>query len=87
MKLELDESGLLYMRLRDGDPVDTVTLDDLVYMEVDGEGRPLGLEFIVAEDLVSFLKARGGTFSVPERIEPDLAELDGPSPLEAGLTT
>lgn len=78
MRMHLRDSNLFYLHLRDGEPVDTITLDDGVYMEIDTEGRPLGIEAIDIADLVPFLRARGGTFDIPDQIDPTAPEWDGP---------
>ncbi len=78
MKMHVSEDGLFYLQLRDGVPVDTITLEDSVYMEIDADGRPLGIEFLDIADLVPFLRARGGTFDIPDQIDPTAPEWDGP---------
>ncbi|MEJ7762189.1 MAG: DUF2283 domain-containing protein [Thermomicrobiales bacterium] len=76
--MQLRESGLFYLLLRDGEAVDTITLDDGIYMEIDPDGRPLGIEFLDVADLVPFLRGRGGTFHIPDQIDPTAPEWDGP---------
>ncbi len=61
MKIELDtEHDLLYIELKDGDVDRTVDLGDGVHLDLDAEGRALGLEFLslaafegFAEDLAN----------------------------------
>ncbi|MBA2753935.1 MAG: DUF2283 domain-containing protein [Chloroflexia bacterium] len=78
MKMHLRDSNLFYLHLRDGEAVDTITLNDGVYMEIDTEGRPLSIEAIDIADLVPFLRERGGTFHIPDQIDPTAPEWDGP---------
>lgn len=55
----------MYLRLRDGAVADTVEGEEMVYVDIDAEGRPLGIEFAVASDFLPFLARRGGEFVVP----------------------
>jgi uncharacterized protein YuzE len=64
------EADAMYLRLRDGSVAETVEIEEMVYVDIDEEGHPLGIEFVVASDFLPFLSRRGGEFSVPRRIEP-----------------
>ena len=64
------EADAMYLRLRDGSVADTVEIEQMVYVDVDDAGHPLGIEFVVASDFLQFLSRRGGEFSIPQRIEP-----------------
>ena len=59
----------LYMALREGDVAETVEVEESVYVDLDDEGRPLGIEFVSAADLLPFLRRRGGEFVVPARVD------------------
>ncbi len=59
------EAGALYVRMREGAVADTIEVEELVYLDVDEDGRPLGIEFVVAEQLPEFLTRRGGEFVLP----------------------
>ncbi|HEV2108086.1 MAG TPA: hypothetical protein VGR16_07470 [Thermomicrobiales bacterium] len=77
MRFELTASGLLHMHFGDGVAVDTITLADLIYLEIDSEGHPLSLDFVVAEDFLPFIKERGGVFEIPPRVDPDMTDAFG----------
>ncbi len=49
-----------YVRLRAGTVAEP--------LDVDAEGRPLGIGFVAASDLLPFLRRRGGKFVLPGRI-------------------
>ncbi len=66
------EAGALYVRMREGAVADTIEVEELVYLDVDEDGRPLGIEFVVAEQLPEFLTRRGGEFVLPAVVsDPD----------------
>lgn len=74
MRFELDtEVNALYIYLRgpipDGVVAQTIELRDGVNLDLDAEGRTLGLEFVDAGDFYRFLEDRGGDLDIPERIE------------------
>lgn len=58
----------LYLALGDGEVAETVEVEELVYVDVDAEGRPLGVEFVAASDFLAFLVRRGGEFALPTQI-------------------
>ena len=62
-------SDALYMTLREGDVAETVEVEESVYVDLDDEGRPLGVEFVSAAVLLPFLQRRGGEFVVPARVD------------------
>ena len=62
------DHGLLYMALATGEVADTIEVEESVFIDVDEEGRPLGIEFLDATDLPAFLARRGGEFVVPARV-------------------
>lgn len=71
MKVTLDtEVNALYVRVREGTAAETIELDErgLVYLDVDAEGHPLGLEFINADDFLPFLRRQGGTLQIPDHV-------------------
>lgn len=70
MKIELDtEANALYLYVRDGEVARTLEVEEGVYLDLDAEDRPLGLEFVYAEDFLDFLKRHGGRIRIPERVE------------------
>ena len=62
------EADAMCLRLREGTVADTVEVEEMVYVDVDDEGRPLGIEFVVASDFLSFLTRHDGEFVVPARM-------------------
>jgi uncharacterized protein YuzE len=63
-----ESGGALYLKLGEGDVAETVAVEELVYVDVDAEGRPRGVEFVVAADFLPFLARRGGEFVLPARM-------------------
>jgi len=59
----------LYLALREGDVAETVEVEESIYVDLDDEGRPLGVEFVSGADLLPFLRRRGGEFVVPARVD------------------
>lgn len=69
MKIELDtQANALYLQLvdeiRDGEAVITLELDEGVYLDLDENRRPLGLEFVDADDFLGFLRRAGGGLEI-----------------------
>jgi pyruvate/2-oxoglutarate dehydrogenase complex dihydrolipoamide acyltransferase (E2) component len=77
MRMRYDpESGALYFRLREGDIEETAELETPgAYMDLDSEGRVMGLEFLSVHEFLGFLVAMGGKVSIPERV----GRIDSPS--------
>jgi len=74
MRIELDtEANTLYLYIRDeildGEAVRTLEVEDGVYLDLDSENRPLGLEFVHADDFQDFLKRHGGRVQIPDVVE------------------
>jgi uncharacterized protein YuzE len=69
------EAEAMYVRVSDGAVADTVEIAEMVYVDVDAEGRPLGIEFVVASDFLAFLTRNGGEFVLPATLS---AALDIP---------
>lgn len=78
MRFELDtEVNALYIYFREiapGGVARTIEIEDGVNLDVDAEGRVLGIEFVEAGDFYGFIERRGGSLDVPERVE-DLKDL------------
>jgi uncharacterized protein YuzE len=72
MKIELDtQANALYLQLvdeiRDGEAAHTQEIEEGVYLDLDKGGRPLGLEFLHADDLQSYLRRHGGAIEITDR--------------------
>ena len=46
-----EEANALYIASRAGEVVRTIELTDMVYIDVDADGAPLGIEFVSADEL------------------------------------
>jgi uncharacterized protein YuzE len=51
-----EEANALYIALRAGDVMRTIAVTDMVYIDVDADGAPLGSEFVSADEFVPFLR-------------------------------
>ena len=72
MEIRYDaEVKALYIRLAAGDVARTAEVEEFVYLDIDREGRPLGLEFVDADDFFPFLERHGGKVCLPTRIADD----------------
>lgn len=70
MRISHDKvSGALYVKLREGkyDHTEDFSEGADVYLDVDAEGRVLGLEALSFEDLAQAIDERGGKLEVPKR--------------------
>ncbi len=61
----------LYLQLRDEEVADTLEIEDLVYLDVNKDGRAVGIEFVSGDDFLAFIQRHGGIVTVPDR--PDLS--------------
>jgi len=62
------DQDLLYLRLSDAEVAATVELDESVYVDVDAEGRPIGIECLSTAAFLDFLSRHGGEFALPARL-------------------
>ncbi len=72
MRIELDtQANALYLQLvdeiRDGEAAHTREIEEGVYLDLDGDGRPLGLEFLHADDFQGYLRRHGGGVEITDR--------------------
>lgn len=69
MQIRLDRDvNALYIALQEGKVAKTLELAELVYADVDEQGKPLGLEFVNADDFIPFLRERVGDIDIPESV-------------------
>ena len=47
-----EEANALYIAIRAGKVVRTIEVTDMVYIDVDADGAPLGIEFVSADEFV-----------------------------------
>ena len=70
MKIELDsEAKALYLRLRTGRVADTAEVADGIVVDKDDQGRPLGIEFVRADEFGPFLRQHGDLVTLPARLQ------------------
>ncbi len=50
------DRNLLYVELRDGEVAETAELDEETYVDLDPDGRPVGIEFLDAGMFFPFLQ-------------------------------
>ena len=61
MKFKLEmEVNALYIYANDGDIVETLEVGPDVYMDVDADGKIIGIEFLDPDYLIQFLREQGG---------------------------
>src|SRR5215203_1147672 len=51
-----EEANALYIAIKAGEVVRTIEVTDMVYIDVDADGAPLGIEFVSADEFVPFLR-------------------------------
>ena len=55
MQFRFDEDAhALYIAIRAGEVVRTIEVTDMVYIDVDADGAPLGIEFVSADGVCRF---------------------------------
>lgn len=65
------ESGAFYIRVREGEYVESVDLVDPgfgAYMDVNAEGVVIGFEFLSFEEFAEFIERNGGKVEIPDRL-------------------
>lgn len=62
------DENLLYVALADGPAAETIEIEESVYVDIDADGRPIGIEFVNAIDFLPFLARHGGQLKLRERI-------------------
>jgi uncharacterized protein YuzE len=74
LRLKYDaDAEALYVTLREGFAAETIEVEESVYIDLDADERPIGIEFLNPGDLIGFLTRRGGEFVLPERVTQPLA--------------
>ena len=70
MQIDYDpQSDAIYIRLREGEVDDTLETAKYVYVDVDKDGVPLGVELLFAGRLIPQENLRSVTFNVGEPAE------------------
>jgi uncharacterized protein YuzE len=69
MEIRLDRDvNALYIRFRPGLVSRTMEITDSVYVDMDAEDDPIGIEFIDADEFVPFLRDHADDAQIPPRI-------------------
>lgn len=55
----------LYIRFAEAPVAQTVEVEELVYMDLDADGQPLGIEFVDADDFLPFIQRHHGNVELP----------------------
>ena len=63
------DENLLYVALGEGPAAETLEVEESVYVDLDADGRPIGIEFLQADDFLPFLLRHGGQLTLPERVD------------------
>ena len=74
------ESGAMYFRFRDGEISETVQVNETgfgAYLDIDAEGRVLGVEFLSLEEFKELLAQTGGKLVIPEWFGADAPDVGG----------
>ena len=68
MRIEYDrEAKAVYVNVAEGEHARTVEVEPLkIYVDVDGEGRTLGIEFLSLKAFQQYIEEHGG-LDIPER--------------------
>lgn len=60
------DQSLLYIQVAEGPAAETVEIEESIYVDLDADGQPIGMEFLNAADFFDFLERRGGTFTITD---------------------
>jgi uncharacterized protein YuzE len=66
-RLDSDVNAL-YIRFMAGKVARTVEWEEMVYVDLDADGHPIGVEFVNADDFVPFLRRHEGSLELPTQI-------------------
>lgn len=67
VRLDADVNAL-YIRLTDRPVARTVEIEEMVLLDLDNRGEPVGVEFVDADGFVPFVRRHGGTFDLPAKV-------------------
>ena len=63
------DEKLLYVATGNGPVAETIEVEESVYVDLDADARPIGIEFLNADDFLPFLARHGGQLTLPERVD------------------
>ncbi len=69
MQIRLDpDVNALYIEVRAGAVAKTLEVSEMVFVDVDDTGAPLGIEFVNADDVIPFLRDHAADLDVPSKL-------------------
>ena len=69
MTIKLDpDVNALYIRFTPGTVHRTVEVEASVYVDVDDQDTPLGMEFVNADDFLPYLRRHAGEIPIPDSL-------------------
>lgn len=69
MQIQFDRDvNALYIEIARGEVTRTIEVTETIYLDVDQEGRPLGLEFLDANEFLPFLRQELGDIDIPAQV-------------------
>ena len=69
MEFQLDRDvNALYIKLGPGTVSRTIELTDSVYVDMDAEDAPIGLEFTNADEFIPFLRSNADNADIPPQV-------------------
>lgn len=65
-----DAYGVLYMELRAGEYAESIPMeDDMLVVDVDSNGRTLGVEILDVAGFLERVQCHGGAYEIPDHID------------------
>jgi uncharacterized protein YuzE len=69
MEFQLDRDvNALYIKLRAGKVSRTIEVTDTIYVDMDANDTPLGIEFTNADDFLPFLRSQADNADIPPQV-------------------
>jgi uncharacterized protein YuzE len=69
MQIQFDRDvNAMYIEITSGEVGETIEVTNTIYVDVNHEGRPLGVEFLDADEFLPFLRQELGDAEVPSDV-------------------
>ena len=69
MEFQLDRDvNALYIKLRSGKVSRTIEVADTIYVDMDADDAPIGIEFTNADDFLPFLRSQADNADIPPQV-------------------
>lgn len=69
MEFQLDRDvNALYIKLRPGNVARTIELTESVYVDLDADDTPVGIEFTSADEFLPFLRSHADDADLPPQV-------------------